>query len=53
MRTEDYPRTLAELERRFSAKLPCRWYLVALRWLEEFRRFPSGTGAMVRPDRSR
>ena len=30
--TEDYPRTLPELERRFSTDDACREYLVALRW---------------------
>jgi transposase-like protein len=29
---EDYPRTLAELERRFSSEDTCRQYLVRLRW---------------------
>jgi|TARA_B100001971_G_C18110606_1_gene493965 transposase-like protein len=31
---EDYPRTLLELEKRFSADEACRAYLVALRWPE-------------------
>ena len=30
--TEDYPRTLLELERRFSDESACRTYLFALRW---------------------
>jgi len=30
--TEDYPRTLLELERRFSDEAACRAYLFALRW---------------------
>lgn len=29
---EDYPRTLQELERRFSSETACRAYLYALRW---------------------
>ena len=29
---EDYPRTLLELERRFSSEQDCRQYLFALRW---------------------
>jgi transposase-like protein len=31
---EDYPRTLAELEHRFSSEDACRQYLAALRWPE-------------------
>ena len=34
--TEDYPRTVVELERRFSTEQACREYLVALRWPEGF-----------------
>jgi hypothetical protein len=34
---EDYPRTLAELERRFSTEQACRDYLFALRWPTGFR----------------
>ena len=34
--TEDYPRTLMELERRFSTEQACREYLFALRWPEGF-----------------
>jgi len=34
--TEDYPRTLAELERRFSSEDACRQYLAKLRWPEGF-----------------
>lgn len=34
---EDYPRTLAELERRFSSEEACREYLFQLRWPEGFR----------------
>ena len=33
---EDYPRTLLELERRFSDDAACRRYLFALRWPEGF-----------------
>ena len=34
---EDYPRTLAEFERRFATDEACRAYLVQLRWPEGFR----------------
>lgn len=34
--SEDYPRTLLELERRFSDEESCRQYLFALRWPEGF-----------------
>src|ERR1039458_4347324 len=34
---EDYPRTLAELESRFSSEQACREYLFRLRWLGGFR----------------
>lgn len=33
---EDYPRTLPELERRFSTEEDCRQYLAALRWPDGF-----------------
>jgi transposase-like protein len=33
---EDYPRTLADLEARFSTEQACREYLVRLRWPEGF-----------------
>ena len=33
---EDYPRTVLELERRFSREEACRQYLCALRWPEGF-----------------
>jgi transposase-like protein/ribosomal protein L37AE/L43A len=33
---EDYPRTLMELERRFSTEQACREYLSALRWPQGF-----------------
>ena len=34
---EDYPRTLLELERRFSTEQACREYLFGLRWPDGFR----------------
>jgi transposase-like protein/predicted RNA-binding Zn-ribbon protein involved in translation (DUF1610 family) len=34
--TEDYPRTLLELERRFNDEAGCRAYLFALRWPQGF-----------------
>jgi transposase-like protein len=34
---EDYPRTLAELEARFTSEQACRAYLVQLRWPDGFR----------------
>lgn len=34
---EDYPRTLADFERRFGSEEACRAYLVQLRWPEGFR----------------
>ncbi len=34
--TEDYPRTLMELESRFSSEEACRQYLFALRWFDGF-----------------
>lgn len=34
---EDYPRTLSELEKRFSTEENCRDYLFKLRWPEGFR----------------
>jgi predicted RNA-binding Zn-ribbon protein involved in translation (DUF1610 family) len=34
--TEDYPRTLLELEQRFSDEASCRAYLFALRWPQGF-----------------
>jgi transposase-like protein len=34
---EDYPKTLAELERRFSTEEACREYLFQLRWPDGFR----------------
>jgi hypothetical protein len=32
MSDEDYPRTLLDLDRRFSSEEPCIEYLAALRW---------------------
>ena len=34
---EDYPRDLAEFERRFATEQACRQYLAQLRWPEGFR----------------
>ena len=34
---EDYPHTLAELEKRFSTEEACTEYLAALRWPDELR----------------
>jgi hypothetical protein len=34
---EDYPKTLSELEQRFSTEEACREYLFQLRWAEGFR----------------
>lgn len=34
--TEDYPRTLLELEKRFVSEEACRQYLFALRWFKGF-----------------
>ena len=34
---EDYPRDLAEFERRFATEEACRAYLAQLRWPEGFR----------------
>ena len=34
---EDYPKTLTELEQRFSTEEACREYLFQLRWAEGFR----------------
>ncbi|MCX6922005.1 MAG: IS1595 family transposase [Verrucomicrobia bacterium] len=48
---EDYPRTLMELERRFSDEARCRGYLFALRWPQGFV-CPAcgGCGAAIRRD---
>jgi transposase-like protein/ribosomal protein L37AE/L43A len=48
---EDYPRTLAELEARFSSEEACRKYLFRLRWPEGFR-CPRCGGAKAWPLRS-
>jgi len=48
---EDYPRTLAELEARFSSEEACRGYLFRLRWPEGFR-CPRCGGAKAWPLRS-
>jgi transposase-like protein len=42
---EDYPKTLLELERRFSSDEACRQYLVQLRWPEGFICPRCGAGA--------
>ena len=34
---EDYPRTLAEFEKRFSTEAGCREYLIRMRWPDGFR----------------
>ena len=34
---EDYPRTLGELERRFTTEEACRAYLIQLRWPDGYR----------------
>jgi len=49
---EDYPRTLAEFERRFAAPEACRAYLVQLRWPEGFR-CPKCRGTNAWPVRAR
>ena len=41
---EDYPRTVLELETRFSTEEACRAYLFQLRWPEGFR-CPRGGGS--------
>jgi transposase-like protein len=49
--TEDYPRTLLELERRFSEEAKCRAYLFALRWPEGFIcPVCGGSGLAIRRD---
>ena len=52
---EDYPRTLAEFERRFATEEACREYLAALRWPQGFvcprcregAAWPTGRGLRV------
>jgi ribosomal protein L37AE/L43A len=49
---EDYPKTLSELESRFSSEQACRDYLYQLRWAKGFccphcghaKAWPVGTG---------
>ena len=48
---EDYPRTLAEFEARFSSEQECREYLFLIRWPEGFR-CPRCGGAKAWPLRS-
>ena len=47
---EDYPRTIAEFESRFSREEPCREYLVRMRWPDGFRcpRCGSSKASVVR-----
>ncbi|HEY3854062.1 MAG TPA: IS1595 family transposase [Verrucomicrobiae bacterium] len=45
--TEDYPRTLLELERRFSDETLCRAYLYALRWPKGFVCPVCGAGGLA------
>src|ERR1035437_3288917 len=45
---EDYPRTLAEFERRFAVPEACRAYLAQLRWPDGFR-CPKCAGAKAWP----
>jgi transposase-like protein len=47
---EDYPRTLAEVEARFSTEEACREYLFGLRWRDGFR-CPRCSGAKAWPVR--
>ena len=52
--TEDYPRTLLELEQRFSDDTKCREYLFALRWPQGFVCPVCGaSGLAIRRDLSR
>ena len=44
MEIEDYPRTQAELERRFSNEQACREYLFAVRWPSGFHLSPLRDG---------
>ena len=48
---EDYPRTLAELESRFSSEQACREYLFRLRWPEGFRCSRCDEAKLGRSDR--
>jgi hypothetical protein len=45
--TEDYPRTLLELEKRFSDEAQCRAYLFALRWPQGFVCPVCGAGGLA------
>ena len=45
--TEDYPRTLLELEERFSDEAKCRDYLFALRWPQGFICPVCGAGGLA------
>jgi transposase-like protein len=45
--TEDYPRTLLELEQRFSDEALCRAYLYALRWPQGFVCPVCGAGGLA------
>jgi transposase-like protein len=45
--TEDYPRTLLELEQRFSDEAECRAYLFALRWPQGFICPMCGAGGLA------
>ena len=45
--TEDYPRTLLEVERRFSDETKCREYLFALRWPQGFACPVCGAGGLA------
>src|SRR6266566_7187390 len=45
--TEDYPRTLLELEQRFSDEAKCRDYLFALRWPQGFICPVCGAGGLA------
>jgi transposase-like protein len=56
--TEDYPRTILELEKRFVSEESCRQYLFALRWFEGFvcprcsgkKAWPTGRGLWLCAD---
>jgi len=50
---EDYPRSIVELERRFSTEEACRDYLFALRWPEGFVCPRCGTADVWRTTRGR
>jgi len=51
--SEDYPRTLLELEERFSTEKACADYLAALRWPEGFRCSGCGGNQAWKATRSR